>query len=372
MPVLFDPLTIRGVTFRNRIGISPMQQYCAADDGRPTDWHMANLLPRAQSGAGLVFVESTSVARQGRVGYGDLGLWEDTQIPAHARLAQAIRRTGAVAGVQLGHGGRKSSRNPRPGRRPAIAGLDDGGSQRSAVWRLCRAARHDRTRYCGGGDRIRRWGGARCRGRLPDRRTACGTRLFAAPVPVAVGEPAQRPVWRRLRRAHAHRARGGPGGACRVAGRDPTGPAPVAHTDWAPGGWTTEETVQLAIDLQGAGVDLLDISSGGMSPDQQIPLGPGYQVPGAEAVRKACTIAVASVGMITEPHQAQAIVEQGKADLVLLARASMRDPQWPLTAAIALGRPDALRIPPQFDRGWGAFGPLEMDFSLAEPFAPLA
>jgi 2,4-dienoyl-CoA reductase-like NADH-dependent reductase (Old Yellow Enzyme family) len=119
-------------------------------------------------------------------------------------------------------------------------------------------------------------------------------------------------------------------------------------------------------------VDLLDISSGGMSPDQQIPLGPGYQVPGAEAVRKACTIAVASVGMITEPHQAQAIVEQGKADLVLLARASMRDPQWPLTAAIALGRPDALRIPPQFDRGWGAFGPLEMDFSLAEPFAPLA
>jgi 2,4-dienoyl-CoA reductase-like NADH-dependent reductase (Old Yellow Enzyme family) len=146
----------------------------------------------------------------------------------------------------------------------------------------------------------------------------------------------------------------------------------VSHTDWVEGGWTTEETVELARRAGPLGVDLFDVSSGGVDPDRQrIPIGPGYQVPGAEAVRRGAGVTVAAVGLITEPQQAQAILAEGRADLVLLARAVLRDPYWPARAAVELGRADAVRTPPQYDRGWNRIGKLAMRTETGVPMPPL-
>jgi 2,4-dienoyl-CoA reductase-like NADH-dependent reductase (Old Yellow Enzyme family) len=145
----------------------------------------------------------------------------------------------------------------------------------------------------------------------------------------------------------------------------------VSHTDWVEGGWTTEETVELSRRLKALGVDMIDVSSGGLHPAQKIALGPGYQVPGAEAVKSGAGIAVAAVGMITEPAQAQAILTEGRADLILLARALLRDPYWPIHAASALGRTEGLRVPPQYERGWATLGKMGRDASIGAPLAAL-
>ncbi|HEY0418109.1 MAG TPA: tRNA-dihydrouridine synthase, partial [Acetobacteraceae bacterium] len=145
----------------------------------------------------------------------------------------------------------------------------------------------------------------------------------------------------------------------------------VSHTDWVEGGWTTEETVELSRRLKGMGVDMIDVSSGGLHPAQKIALGPGYQVPGAEAVKAGAGIAVAAVGMITEPAQAQAILTEGRADLILLARALLRDPYCPIHAASAIGRTDVLRVPPQYERGWATLGKMGRDASIGAPLAAL-
>jgi 2,4-dienoyl-CoA reductase-like NADH-dependent reductase (Old Yellow Enzyme family) len=146
----------------------------------------------------------------------------------------------------------------------------------------------------------------------------------------------------------------------------------ISHTDWVEGGWTTEESVELARRLKALGVDLVDVSSGGLHPGQKIPLGPGYQVPGAEAVKRGADIPVAAVGLITEPAQAQDILAAGKADLILLARVVLRDPYWPMRAAAALGRVEALAIPPQYERGWNTLGKWTMDTAIATPMHPIA
>ena len=145
----------------------------------------------------------------------------------------------------------------------------------------------------------------------------------------------------------------------------------VSHTDWVEGGWTTEETVELSRRLKALGVDTIDVSSGGLHPAQKIALGPGYQVPGAEAVSTGAGIAVAAVGMITEPAQAQAILAEGRADLILLARALLRDPYWPIHAAAALGRTEVLRVPPQYERGWATLGKMGRDASIGAPLPAL-
>jgi 2,4-dienoyl-CoA reductase-like NADH-dependent reductase (Old Yellow Enzyme family) len=145
----------------------------------------------------------------------------------------------------------------------------------------------------------------------------------------------------------------------------------ISHTDWLEGGWTTEESVELARRMQAAGIDLIDVSSGGIDPAQKIVLGPGYQVPGAEAVKRGAGVLVAAVGLITEPDQAQAIITEGRADLVLLARAVLRDPYWPMRAAVALGRVDAVRSPPQYDRAWGTIARMGMRPETGEPMPAL-
>lgn len=370
MTDLFSPLTLRGVTLANRIGVSPMCQYCCADDGRPTDWHLAHLLQRALGGAGLVIAEATAVTAEGRITPGDLGLWEDAQIPGHARLAAAIAHAGAVPGIQIGHAGRKGSRLPAWFDGPADPG-----------WEILSASNVPMGHFA-----------------AP---RAMEEEEIAA-IPLAFAATARRAVaagWKLIEIHGAHgyllhqflspisnrrtdRWGGDFEGRTRLTlavlravreaiPEDMPLLLRVSHTDWIEGGWTTEETVELARFAKAAGVDMIDCSSGGIDPSQKITLGPGYQVPGAEAVRQGAEIPVAAVGLITEPAQAQTILREGKADLVLLARAILRDPYWPVRAAAALGRPEAIPTPPQYDRGWSAIARMPMRLETGTPMPPL-
>ncbi len=353
--MLFEPLTERGVTLRNRIGVSPMCQYSCARDGRATDWHLQHLAARAVGGAGLVLTEAAAVTADGRITPADLGIWEEAQVSGHARLAEAIGRAGAVPGVQLAHAGRKASRNPPWQHGPArehgwdVIGPSAEAFESYALPRSMDEAEIGRTieAFVAGARRAVRagyrvielhgahgyllhqflsplsnlrndgWGGDFAgRTRL--------TRETAAAVRAAI--PSEVPLWVRL-----------------------------SHTDWVEGGWTTEDTVELARQLEALGVDAVDVSSGGNVAKAQIPVGPGYQVPGAEAVKHGTGLHVAAVGMISEPAQAEAILAKRRADVVLLARALLKDPYWPVRAAEALGETNRLAAPPQYVRGWGDY-----------------
>jgi 2,4-dienoyl-CoA reductase-like NADH-dependent reductase (Old Yellow Enzyme family) len=371
MTHLFDPLTLRGVTLANRIGVSPMCMYCCAEDGRPTDWHLAHLLQRAIGGAAMVMAEATAITPDGRITPGDLGLWEDAQIPGHARLAAAIAHAGAVPAIQIGHAGRKGSRLPAWFDGPADPGwevlsasdlpmgsfadprpmTDDEVADIPALFAAC-ARRATAAGY-----------------RLIELHGAHGYLLHQFLSPIS---NRRNDRWggdfegrTRLTLEVVRAVRAAIPEAMPLALR-------VSHTDWIEGGWTTADTVELARRVKAAGVDLLDCSSGGIDPNRQkIPLGPGYQVPGAEAVRQGAGVAVAAVGLITEPEQAQAVVAEGRADLVLLARAVLRDPYWPMRAAAALGRVEAVKGPPQYDRAWSGIGRFGMRLETGRPMPPL-
>jgi 2,4-dienoyl-CoA reductase-like NADH-dependent reductase (Old Yellow Enzyme family) len=370
MTDLFSPLSIRGVTLPNRIGISPMCQYCCDDDGKPTDWHLAHLLQRAIGGAGMVMAEATAVTAEGRITPGDLGLWEDGQIAGHARLASAIARAGAVPAIQIAHAGRKASRAPAWIDAPADPG-----------WEIVSASNLPM-------------------GHFAAPRPMTEEEILA--IPAAFAATARRAVtagWKLIELHGAHgyllhqflspisntrndRWGGDFEGRTRLplavakAVREAVGEdlpllLRISHTDWLEGGWTTEESVELARRMQAVGIDMIDVSSGGIDPAQKIVLGPGYQVPGAEAVKRGAGVLVAAVGLITEPEQAQAIITEGRADLVLLARATLRDPYWPMRAAVALGRVDAVRSPPQYDRAWGTIARMAMRAETGDPMPAL-
>jgi 2,4-dienoyl-CoA reductase-like NADH-dependent reductase (Old Yellow Enzyme family) len=371
MTDLFSPFSLRGVAFRNRIGVSPMCQYCCGEDGLPTDWHLAHLVSRAVSGAALVMAEATAVTPEGRITPQDLGLWSEAHVVPHARLAQAIARTGAVPAIQLAHAGRKASRRP-----PWEGGAAEPGWTPLAPSALAfadYATPHAMTE----GDIARTIAAFAAAAR---RAVAAGYRLielhsahgylahsFLSPLSNRRGD-----AWggdfvgrtRFLREIAAAVRRAIPD-AMPLAVR-------ISHTDWVEGGWTTDESVELARALKALGVDAIDVSSGGLDPGQTIPLGPGYQVPGAAAVKRGAELPVLAVGMITEPDQAQAILGAGKADMVLLARAFLREPYWAMRAAVALGRAEALAVPPQYERGWAALGLSRIERAIARPMPPLA
>jgi 2,4-dienoyl-CoA reductase-like NADH-dependent reductase (Old Yellow Enzyme family) len=351
LPELFDPLTLRGLTLRNRIGLSPMCQYCCGPDGRPTDWHLAHLLQRAIGGAALIFTEAAAVTAEGRITPADLGLWEEAQVPGHARLVDAISSVGAVPGIQLSHAGRKASRNPPWVHGPAEPGWQTIGPAAVPMENMLppRAMAESEiadtiTAFVAAARRAVRVGY-----RVVELHAAHGYLLhqFLSPLSNTRNDSWGGDFEGRTRLVREL-----------VAALRDTMPADIvlalriSHTDWAEGGWTTAESVELARRVAPLGVDLMDVSSGGLTARQEIPIGPGYQVPGAEAVR-AAGLPVAAVGLIETPEQAQAIVTEGRADMVLLARAMLRDPYWPVHAAEALGRTDRLAIPPQYERGWG-------------------
>jgi 2,4-dienoyl-CoA reductase-like NADH-dependent reductase (Old Yellow Enzyme family) len=345
--------------------------YCCADDGKATDWHLAHLLQRAIGGAAMVMAEATAITADGRITPGDLGLWEDGQVAGHARLASAIAQAGAVPAIQIGHAGRKGSRLPAWHEGPAEPG-----------WEVVSASDLPMGHFAAprpmADDEV---------AAIPALFAACAVRAVAAGYRLIEIHGAHGYLLHQFLSPVSNRRNDRWGGdfdgrarltlevvkAVRaVVPEEMPLSLRVSHTDWVEGGWTTAETVELARRVKAAGVDIVDVSSGGIDPQRQkIPVGPGYQVPGAVAVREGAGIPVAAVGLITEPEQAQALVAEGKADMVLLARAVLRDPYWPMRAAAALGQNGAVKAPPQYDRGWNGIGKFGMRFETGAPFPAL-
>lgn len=339
--MLFEPLRLRDVTLRNRLGVSPMCQYSAVD-GRAGDWHLVHYGGLAQGGAGLVIVEATAVEARGRISPADLGLWEDGQVEPLARVARFVASQGAVPAVQLAHAGRKASVRPpwQDGGAPLAEGA--GGWATVAPSAVPFAEGHPVPAALTEADYAA----------LPGRFAAAARRALAAgfrgvEVHAAHGyllhqhlSPLSNRRDDRWGGHFEHRTRLAREVVAAVR-REVPERLPVlvrvSATDWADGGWTPEETVELARQLKALGADLVDCSSGGLVPYAKVPVGPGYQVAFAERVRREAGLATAAVGLITSPQQAEAIVAGGQADLVLLGRELLRDPRFPLRAAGALG-----------------------------------
>jgi len=339
VPGLFDPLVIRETMFRNRIFVSPMCQY-SSRDGTPNDWHLVHLGSRAVGGAGLVMVEATAVSPAGRITPADSGLWSSGQAAAFRRIVDFLRENGAIAGIQLAHAGRKAStRPPWEGGAPLSASE---GAWETVAPSAVAFGRYPPPRALTGPEIDRVVGDFAASAELAlsagfdvlELHMAHGYLLheFLSPLSNrrddAWGGSFENRIRFPLRVAAAARAVWPQGRPLFVR---------ISATDWAEEGWTAEDSVRFARELGRAGVDLIDCSSGGIVPGVKIPLEPGYQVPLAARVRRETGIATAAVGLITEPAQAQLIVASGEADAVLLARAELRDPYWPLHAARALG-----------------------------------
>jgi 2,4-dienoyl-CoA reductase-like NADH-dependent reductase (Old Yellow Enzyme family) len=349
---LFDPLVLRSVTLPNRIVVSPMCQYSAVD-GFAGEWHLVHLGSRAVGGAGAVLVEATAVTPEGRISPQDLGLWKDGHVPPLARIAAFVEAHGALAGVQLAHAGRKgSTRRPWDGGgtvpsaeggwtpagpgdepfnesypRPLAMTEVDIAVAVEAFRAAAQRARHAGFRlvevHAAHGYLLHQFLSP-----LVNRRTdryggsfENRARLTLEVVRAVRGAwPAELPMWVRL-----------------------------SATDWAEGGWDVEQSVRLAGLLRDAGADLVDVSSGGAVAHQKVEPRPGYQVAFADRIRREAGVRTGAVGLITEPEHADAVLRAGQADVILLARAELRDPYWPLHAAQRLGVEVAW--PPQYLRG---------------------
>ena len=364
---LFTPFTLRNVTFPNRIAVSPMSQYLARD-GYVNDWHLVHLGRFALGGAGLVFTEATAVEDRGRRTHGDLGLWDDGQIEGMARIARFLKEQGAIAGVQLGHAGRKASeRRPWHGETPVDA--EDVELRGEAPWEMIapstvpygeiwpaptemtqadidnvlQAFRDSARRvdeagydvievYAAHGFLVHQFYSPVTNKRQDayggDRD---GRMRFALEVARAIREtwPASKPLFFRL-----------------------------SATDWVDGGWEPEDTVALARGLKDNGVDLIDCSTGGIGAGhsetfkpRRMALAQGFQLPFAEHLKKEAGIATMGVGFLWDPEVAQEAIAQGKVDMVALARELLDNPNWALHASRSLGKdPDYSFWKPQF--GW--------------------
>ncbi|HXK02938.1 MAG TPA: NADH:flavin oxidoreductase/NADH oxidase [Verrucomicrobiae bacterium] len=349
MSPLLSPLTIRQVTFRNRIGVSPMCQY-SAEDGFVNDWHLVHLGSRASGGAGLVMVEATAVEPRGRISPSDTGIWKDDHIAPLTRIASFIRGQGAVPGIQIAHAGRKASTR-RPWEGGSAIPESEGGWQTVAP---------SAVPFRDGDPAPHALSIPEIHG-VVDAFRAAAQRALAAGFQVVEIHGAHgylihqflSPLSNRRTDEYADRPRLALEVAAAVRGVWPAN-LPlffrVSATDWVEGGWTIDDTVALARRLGVLGVDLVDCSSGGSSPHAKIPMGPGYQVPFSERIRRESGVLTAAVGMITTPEQANAIVAAGQADLALLAREFLRDPYFPLRAAKALG--EEPKPPIQYARAW--------------------
>ncbi|PZA06274.1 MULTISPECIES: NADPH dehydrogenase NamA [unclassified Meiothermus] len=351
MSLLFEPLELRSVTLKNRIAMSPMCQYsCEEQDGQVNGWHLLHYPTRAVGGVGLIIVEATAVEARGRISPEDLGIWSDAHLPGLRELAAKIRAHGAVAGIQLAHAGRKAgTTRPWEGGKPLYAWtpvapsalafqagwpvpeeLDEAGLEevKNAFQQAARRAWE-------GGFQVIELHMAHgyllhsFLSPLSNHRTDQygGSRENRMRFPLEVVE-AVREVWPEELPLLVR----------------------VSATDWVEGGWSVEDTVALARELAKRGVDLLDCSSGGIVPGVKIPLGPGYQVPFAEKVRREASLKTGAVGLITDPLQAEAILREGQADVVFLARALLAEPYWAYRAARALGAEKVW--PRQYDRAF--------------------
>ena len=340
-PGLFSPLRIRGVEFRNRVGVSPMCQY-SSEDGFANDWHFVHLGSRAVGGAGAVIAEATAVTPEGRISPQDLGIWSDDHVEGLARCVRFVEEHGAVAGVQLAHAGRKASTAP-PWVGNQVVPPEEGGwlpvYAPSAIpfspkFPTPEALTLDGIRavVAAFADGVRR---AREAGfRLVELHAAHGYLLhqFLSPLSNQRTDEYGGSFENRTRivreTVEAVRA---------VWPEELPLFVRFSATDWVDGGWDVKESVELAKLLRPLGVDLVDCSSGGLVPGAKIPLGPGYQAEFAARIRREAQVGTAAVGLITDARHADRIVREGGADMVLLARQLLRDPYWPLHAAKQLG-----------------------------------
>ncbi len=342
MAALFTPLTLRSVTLRNRVVVSPMCQY-SSEDGKATDWHLVHLGARAVGGAGLVIAEATAVSAEGRISYGDAGLWSDAQIEPLARITKFVEQHGAVAGLQIGHAGRKASAQrpwegdkhlgpdekpwpilapsaqafganlpftPRALTKPEIAKVRDdfaAATKRAVAAGYRFLELHFAHGYLAheffsplSNQRTDEYGGSfenRCRFLIE---------TFDA---VRAAWPDRFPLAVRL-----------------------------SVTDWVEGGVTVEESIELLKRLKARGLDFIDVSQGFVTPDiSKIPWGPGFMVPTTSRIRREVGLPCGAGWMIGDPAQAEAVVKEGHADCVILAREMLKDAYWPFHAAKALG-----------------------------------
>ncbi|MFQ4141263.1 NADH:flavin oxidoreductase/NADH oxidase [Chlorogloeopsis sp. ULAP02] len=354
MTHLFTPLTIGAVTFRNRIAVSPMCQY-SSTDGYANDWHLIHLTSRAIGGAGLVFTEAAAVESRGRISPQDLGIWSDVHIEPLAKIVNAIHNSGAVAGIQLAHAGRKASTSPpwegskvldpsHGGWYPVVSSsaipfsenhpipeaLDSKGIQQ-IIHAFVQATQRSLTAgfkvieiHAAHGyllhqflsplsnQRDDEYGGS-----FENR-----TRLLREVVrEVRKVLPSDYPLWVR-----------------------------ISATDWVENGWDIEQSIALADKLKSLGVDVIDTSSGGTVPNAKIPYGAGYQTEFASRIRREANILTGAVGLITIPEQADHIIRTGQADIVLIGREFLRNPYWGLSAAKMLGQ--EVFAPVQYERAW--------------------
>lgn len=353
MSILTSPWSIKDVSFRNRIFMSPMCQY-RAENGRPTNWHLVHLGSRAVGGAGLVMVEATGVSPEGRISPWDTGLWERSQVDAFRPIVDFVSEHGAVPGIQIAHAGRKASVDrPWKGGKPLSPA--EGGwvpvapspipfNAASAVPRSLDAQGMENV--------VRDFVSATHRAletgfKVLEIHMAHGYLMneFLSPLSNARTDEYGGSIENRMRFP------------LKVA-REVRQVWPeryplfvrISATDWVEGGWTLDDSIVLCQELREIGVDLIDVSSGGLMPDAKVPVGPGFQVPFADGIRKKVDILVSAVGMITDPEQAEAILKNGEADAVSLAKAFLRDPYWAWRAAKKLG--DPVSPPPPYPVAW--------------------
>jgi 2,4-dienoyl-CoA reductase-like NADH-dependent reductase (Old Yellow Enzyme family) len=352
-PKLFEPLTLGSLSLANRIVIAPMCQY-SAEDGRTTDWHTIHLGQLALSGAALLTIEATAVLPEGRISYADVGLWDDATEAALAKTLAAVRRWSDMPiAIQLGHAGRKASCD-LPWRGGAQFAPDQtNGWQTFAPSALAFSPQHS-TPAALDADGLQR---------IRDAFAAAARRAARLDLAAVQVHAAHGYLLHQFLSPLSNRRDDEYGGSLENRLRFPLEvfdavrhafpsdrpvTVRVSGTDWVPGGWTIDDTVAFAQALERRGCSAIHVSSGGVDPAQAIPVAPGYQVPLARAVKAAVQMPVVAVGLITEPEHAEAIVANGDADLVALARAMLYDPRWPWHAAAQLGA--SVKAPDQYLR----------------------
>jgi len=351
MSKLFEKYKLRGIEFRNRIWVSPMCQY-SSEDGMPTDWHLVHLGSRAVGGAALVIQEATAVSPEGRISPSDAGIWSDAHTEAYKKITAFIKSQGAIAGIQLAHAGRKASTTV-PWNGDGKVDENEGGWETVAPSAIAFNENYPLPREM----------------TLSDIEQATNDFVAGAKRSVEAGfevieiHAAHGYLFHEFLSSLSNKRTDEYGGSLENRMRFPLEVSKrvreavpenlpvfvrISATDWTEDGWDLEQSIEFCKRLKEIGIDLIDVSTGGNVPHARIPVAPNYQVPFAAEIRKQVGIATAAVGMITEPTQAEEILQKGEADAVLLAREFLREPYFPFRAARELG--GSVDVPKQYGR----------------------
>ena len=339
MAHIFDPLSIRGITFPNRMVVSPMCEY-SSEDGFANEWHLVHLGSRAVGGAGLIFTEATAVSPEGRISPEDLGIWKDAHVEFLARIVRFLKSQGAVPGMQLAHAGRKGS-TYKPGGGSGAISPKDGGWVPVAPSAAAFSENYPMPRAL---SKEEIGGVVEAFALAAGRALEAGFRVLEihAPHGYLIHEflsPLSNLRTDEYGGSFENRTRLAREIVTAIRKRMPE-QLPlfirISATDWKEGGWDVDQSVELAKQLAPLGVDLVDCSSAGLAQDQKIILGPGFQVPFSERIRREAGVMTGTVGLIETKEQVAEILANNKADLVFMAREFLRDPYWPLHAASEL------------------------------------